>query len=538
MNHLPVRRPSRRGSILLLVLVAIIIMTLATGTYLALMRNEHVATRFGGHQQQVRMATESGIEYLRVFLSQDDETISLQGGLYNNPGKLQGVLVADDSLADFRGRFTVLAPDVVQGYYSAFRYGLENESAKLNLSTIVVESSSGGDSGGGDSDGGDSDEEGEEDSDEAARQQLLALPGMTSQIADAILDWIDEDDVPREFGAEESYYLELSSAYSPRNGRLTSLDELLLVQGVTPELLYGLDSNRNFVVDANETARGALELVDNFSGQMNRGWSAYLTLSSIETTTKPDGERKLDLNSSDLQQLYNDLVLALDEPSAKFIVAYRQFSAAEEDAEGEVTDAASLVIDFEKEAANEINSLFELVGAKLSVQEEDDGPATIVESPWRDDPATFRQPFLDLLDNVSTERARRIAGRVNINLAARPVLMSVPGMTESYADQIISRRDLEVDLVMGEQRHAVWILANGIVSKEEMEKIDPYVTTGGDIFSCQVVGYMEAVTPQTRAEVILDSSGRRTRISAWQDLGPLGPGFSTSELGVEMAVPP
>ncbi len=512
----------RHGSILLLVLVAIMIMSLATGTYLVLMHNEHVATRYSGHHQQMRLLTESGIEYLRVFLSQSNSNISLQGGWYDNPNKMQSILVADDALADFRGCFTVLAPDVVQGYYSSARYGLENESTKLNLNTLVSKSSGG---------------EGDDQKDES-RERLLALPGMTEQVADSILDWLDEDDSPREFGAEESYYLDLPSAYEPRNGPMTSLDELLLVQGVTSELLYGLDSNRNFIVDANEVARGALEMVDNFNGQMDRGWSAYLTLHSMERLETPDGERKINVNSGNLKRLYNDLVTALDEPSAKFIIAYRQYGAAGDGAAGRKVDADSLDIDFDKKAENEIESLLDLVGAQLSVQKDEKSPAEIVESPWEDESATYRQSFLELLDQVSTERGRRVAGRVNINLATRAVLMSVPGMTEEFADQIVSRRETEVDLVADYQRHAVWILADGIVSREEMQELDPYMTTGGDVFSCQVVGYFEAALPRARAEVILDSSGRRTRISAWQDLGELGPGFARSVLGSELAVPP
>ena len=513
--------PSLRGSVLLLVLVAIMIMSLATGSYMVLMHNEHVATRYGGYHQQARLLTESGIEYLRVFLSQSNSSIALQGGWYDNSTKMQGILVADDALADFRGRFTVLAPDMVQGYYSTSRYGLENESAKLNLNTLVSEAN-----------------EPSDQPDTRSRDRLMALPGMSEQIADAILDWLDSDDQTREFGAEESYYLNLPSAYKPRNGPLTSLDELLQVQGVTPELLYGLDANRNFQLDATETSRGTLQFVDNNNGQMNRGWNGYLTLHSFERLETPEGGRKINVNSRNLRKLYNDLVTALDEPSAKFIIAYRQFGAEGDDAEGQTADAASLDINWEKQAKNEINSLFDLVGARVVVQENEQASPKIVQSPWEDEPGSYRQSYMRLLDQASVGGSRRIAGRVNINQATRPVLMSVPGMTESFADQIISRRNLEVDRLIGNQRHAVWILADGIVSREEMQQIDPYVTTGGNVFSCQVVGYFEAATPQARVEVVFDSLGRRTHVSAWQNLSPLGSGFTHALLGTDLVVPP
>ena len=75
-----------------------------------------------------------------------------------------------------------------------------------------------------------------------AHVMLMGLPGMTDDVADAILDWIDADDNPRPNGAESQYYLGLPLPYVPRNGPPVTIDELLLVRGVTPELLYGLDA--------------------------------------------------------------------------------------------------------------------------------------------------------------------------------------------------------------------------------------------------------------------------------------------------------
>jgi hypothetical protein len=116
--------------------------------------------------------------------------------------------------------------------------------------------------------------------------------------------------------------------------------------------------------------------------------------------------------------------------------------------------------------------------------------------------------------------------------------MTIPGMTELFADQIISRRTAEVDPANGPQRHAIWILADGIVSREEMQALDPYITAGGDVYSCQIVGFLEAAAPQSRVEVVLDTSGRNTRLTAWQDLEPLGPGFPRTVLWGEASVGP
>jgi len=62
-----------------------------------------------------------------------------------------------------------------------------------------------------------------------------------NDILDAIKDWMDEDDEATGFGAEDSYYQSLEPPYSCRNAAFESLDELLLVKGITHELFYGTD---------------------------------------------------------------------------------------------------------------------------------------------------------------------------------------------------------------------------------------------------------------------------------------------------------
>ena len=58
-------------------------------------------------------------------------------------------------------------------------------------------------------------------------------------IVDAIKDWIDEDDEESEYGAESSYYQAADLPYTCRNSDITSVEELLLIRGITPELLFG-----------------------------------------------------------------------------------------------------------------------------------------------------------------------------------------------------------------------------------------------------------------------------------------------------------
>jgi general secretion pathway protein K len=58
-------------------------------------------------------------------------------------------------------------------------------------------------------------------------------------LVNAIKDWIDSDSEVTGTGAENAYYQGLGKPYTARNGPIESIDELLLVRGVTRELFYG-----------------------------------------------------------------------------------------------------------------------------------------------------------------------------------------------------------------------------------------------------------------------------------------------------------
>lgn len=68
-------------------------------------------------------------------------------------------------------------------------------------------------------------------------------PERRDVIVDSIQDWTDADSLLRGNGAEDDYYMSLPNPYRPKNGRFATLEELIMVRGVTPELLYGGGGN-------------------------------------------------------------------------------------------------------------------------------------------------------------------------------------------------------------------------------------------------------------------------------------------------------
>ena len=66
-------------------------------------------------------------------------------------------------------------------------------------------------------------------------------------LLDAWQDWIDRDDLSRHNGAEKDYYQQKSPAYTPRNSRMESIEELLLIKGFN-EVFKDIDLNNIFTI--------------------------------------------------------------------------------------------------------------------------------------------------------------------------------------------------------------------------------------------------------------------------------------------------
>ncbi|MBI2883503.1 MAG: general secretion pathway protein GspK [Candidatus Methylomirabilis oxyfera] len=79
---------------------------------------------------------------------------------------------------------------------------------------------------------------------DAMLRRLFSNSGVTDEkllsiIVDSIQDWRDTDNLHRLNGAEDDYYLSRPTPYRTKNGDFESVEELLLVKGMTPEILYG-----------------------------------------------------------------------------------------------------------------------------------------------------------------------------------------------------------------------------------------------------------------------------------------------------------
>lgn len=76
---------------------------------------------------------------------------------------------------------------------------------------------------------------------------LGVQPDDADVIVDSIMDWRDPDDLHRLNGAENDYYRSLPNPYDAKNAKFDTLEELLLVKGITHAILYGSGEQKGAV---------------------------------------------------------------------------------------------------------------------------------------------------------------------------------------------------------------------------------------------------------------------------------------------------
>jgi hypothetical protein len=597
----------RRAIVLILVLVVVVVLSLAAYTFSDLMLTYQETVQLSGKQLQARMLVESGAEYMRLFLNQEPAALLDSGGLYDNPLSFQAVPVAMGEDATLRGNFTVLAPALDdQGYLGGVRYGLEDESNRLNLNALMAL---------------------EKQQEGTGRTLLLALPGMTEDVADSILDWLDEDEEEREYGAESGYYGSLDPPYGCKNGPLDTVEELLLIRGVMPEMLFGLDVNRNGMVDSFEMsvsgttgATTSTATATDMGGGSNRGWSGYISLHSAEANVNSEGFQRIYLNTDNMEELHKALDEVFDREWADFIVAYRQYGPAgaepqQGDAESESESPSnsssgsqnnsqnnnsqnnsqngsqsgsqggsrsqsttgtqggsqsgsqsggpsssqsgsqsgsqsssqssrsrsssrsrgSVDLDLTVPGSVQLVQVLDLIGATVEVPSAEEGEDPVeLESPFADDPAAMATYLPLLMDHVTIQSAATIPGRININQAPREILIGIPGITEEIVDELLNARSAEPDPADKNRQFETWILAEGIVTLDEMRGLAPFINAGGDVYRAQVVGYYEDGSASSRAEIVFDGTASPPRVLFWRDISHLGRGYALETLGLQM----
>jgi type II secretory pathway component PulK len=552
--------------VLLAVLIVIVVLSLAAYKYSELMSFELRATNRILKTSQVKALAESGVHYAAALLATPDSiTQNVSGNPFNNQAMFYAVQLQNtdssgsSSSSTNNSYFSICSIDYTnQNSDGSFPvvYGVTDEAGKINLNAMMQIDPSG----------------------QTLYNMLMLLPNMTDTIANSIIDWMDPDDDVRQGGAESSYYLSLTPPYECKNGPLDSIEELLLVQGVTQPLLLGNDISRNGVIDNGEDS----------NQQVDPGWLPYLTVYSRESNNDSTGNPRLYLNSPDLNTLYTNLQQSLNQDMATFIIAYRLYggsaagggttftvtignnsgSGSSNTTSGSSATArttttnqqsgggtgggaggggntqtktgtiADLTTAAQKDLANntspkgKITSITSLFSSTVSITSQEttmvngrsqqSTVTTVYNFPTQTAP--INEYLSKALDSTTTQNLSEIPARININTAPQAVLTCLPGLTDTDVEQIIAQRPALNTGAAADTSYATpaWLVTEMNMSLSKFQAIEQYVTCASQVYRFQSIGYFDQGGPLYRIEAVVDSNNGSPRILYYRDLTELG----------------
>lgn len=556
MNYCPSRNatsPSGRpGVVLLAVLIVVAILMLVGYQFNHLMTAEYQAAVAANRVSASRAVADSGLHYAAFILSYpqsvgisdaEDSTLVAPGLIDDNPDvfHLRPVRTLNPNSQAFFSIVSPRDPDDTSVAGTGFRFGVEDESGKLNVNALLRLT------------GNDRQD---------ALDMLMKLPDMTEEIAEAIINWTQPAGSDPSGNDDVLFYSSLG--YSPKYGAYESLEELLLVRDITPRLLLGNDLNRNGVLEPEE---------DDGSGVTNRGWSRFLTVYSRERNLDSAGQPRIFVNDGDLETLQAQLTEVLGEELANFIVAYRLYgptsdsggsrsnrgsgsnnggsratspplvgqgtpsrqSGSSDSRSGsgqgsgfEMGELAPEDLDMSRQPSAQIESLFALIDAEVDIPR-DGQPAKRVRSPLtREDIDGLRDLLPLLWDHVTTQSEMELPPRINVNTAPAEVLLTLPELTEADVEVILEHRpNADSDPARAfVYRTPAWLVTEAGFQPDFLERLESYVTTRSQVFRLQVISYDEQGGPSTRLEAVIDTNDGRPRFLYYRDLTDLGRGFN------------
>ncbi|MBT3379959.1 MAG: hypothetical protein HN742_03000 [Lentisphaerae bacterium] len=379
---------------------------------------------------QAEAAMEAATRYLVSLLQSEDWTSSLPD---DETGRLDDVPVGN-------ARFWVVGRPTEENGDSEAAAGLIDEASKLNLNTATAD-------------------------------MLKALPGMTAELAAAIIDWRDTDEDPQSGGAESETYLRLSRPYRCKNAPFSSPEELRLVYGADIDLLFGRDRNLNGLQDPWEKD-GSLDVLrqQTFPEQEN-GLLEYVTVWSREHNRQADGSERVNVNDRQATQELQQLI--------------EQQLGAEK--------AQQVIGNVSTGNSNHADLLAFYRASTLTAQE-----------------------FAKITDGLTTTDDEWIEGRINVNTAPVPVLACLPGLDENDARALVTFREQNSESLGS----IAWVA--DVLEAERTAEAGQHMTTQISRISADVVAVGDADKGMRRSFFVFDTTTDLPTIVYRRDRAALG----------------
>jgi DNA uptake protein ComE-like DNA-binding protein len=446
--------PKNHASVLVGLLWCVALLSLVVVSVLHTSRIDLIAGKNYGDRIQAHYLALAGIEKAKALLYKNAHDRSTSGKnhtgeLYNAPDQFRDVSFG-------RGKFRVFRRGR-QDEGGGIVYGVSDEESRLNINT-------------------------------ASMQQFTNLNGMTVDIAKAIVDWRSapnnsnnnnggDPNAPTGVGANEDYYMGLQPPYQPRHGPLQTVRELLLVRGVTRDLLFGNDKHQNGLLPPAGDGED-----DSLSGDQNSdtdaGWAELFTVASTEKNVSAGGQDRVNVQSADENALTG--VKGISSTMARAIVSYRgqnQFQSI-----ANLLDVTSQQNQGQNSGNQNANG-----GSQSGNQNSGSGNKVITQ----DD-------FLQFADDVTTADGQDLSGMININTAGRDVLMCLPGVDRNLAQAIISYRQSS-----GFFPSTGELLKVGGLTTDIFKQVAPLVTARSETFRILSEGKVTSTGARQRIQEVV-----------------------------------
>ncbi len=513
-----VKTQRRSGMVLFAVLIVVAILLLVSYQYLNVMQAEFAASMASNKVFQARGLADSGLHYATFVLA-----YPAQAGLTTDANsQVVSPILAYDNPSVFHQRPVTDSSGVVKGYFSlvsprssddplantqGFRFGVEDESSKINLNALLKLDPTG----------------------RTIKDALSNLPNMNSDMANSVLNWIRPPS-EQDSSGDAMYYSAMG--YAPKYGPFETFEELVLVRGFTPRLVLGNDRNRNGMLDPGE---------DDASGVIDHGLSQYFTVYSRELNVDSQGLPRTFINDkTDPSTLYQKLRASVGDDIANFIMAARVNGIIKSGQRVQVTgrnvESREGGPEFKSNEVNSdqlqnLQSLWDLVDARVIKTEAQGGNqrTIIYNSPIkRSNRDALGQVMTILLDKYTTNESMELPPRVNINTASADVIRILPRITEADAQKILDNRpSMNSDPSLSSIYSTItWLVTLADFNPTTMQQLEPFITARSQVYRVQCVGYYELNGPTVRIEAVIDTNYGRPRLLYWRDISELGKGFS------------
>ncbi len=542
LRSVRIRNRPRNGMALLVVVVLVMLISLGAYRFSFYMESQYRLSRLHEEQVHARLAAMSALELAAAIVEMPQSQRVLIGGLRENAAAFRDIGV-DDSISTTLSsrdpavwRFCLVSPDNAEEVKSnstasnpslgtkslPIHFGLENESAKLHIPTLIA---------------WDRMRPGH------ARTTLLGLPGTSESMVDS---WL------REFG------ISVRVDKGGTQNQLASLDDLR-------HAWFGGDLNQNYRFDPIEV-RLATQLLSqnraaskqpidssNLDGAL-KPLQRYVTWHSGHRNVTRNGDTRIYLNDPNLQSLHQKLTLVWSADWANFVIAMRQFgpsiSPAQSTPSAENQKASTATIssvevvqewtpDFGKVPVFTFRSPLDLAGASVvlpspvtSTSSTTQSSATkrTLRNPFPSDLSSVRNYLGRVLDDVTVDVSTALEGRIDVSEAPVEVLAGVPGLELAIAQRIVQQRSKSLDASSKTQElgNIAWLL--DIVDLSKLKELEPYLCSRSDVYSVQAIGYRDNQSAVYRTTATIDATEYPTQILNQKVWHPWDRGFPIEQL--------